>query len=182
MHSCRNGARSDDRTPRRQRGRYVRKEWAAKARNHSRVASALPHRAKASATRRNCDVPASGTNDDDLRQHKSDQSEDRRGEGDPPSMAVHDRLLGPHCAGTIETGLSWLMYGEGTSSRIGENPPYGMIGRIEETSASFEARSAPRSYPTSITGNRAFTTRSLRRSAQAANVRSSGRALAPFSY
>ncbi len=36
------------------------------------------------------------------------------------------------------------------SSRTGENPPYGMIGRIEETSASFEARSAPRSYPTPI--------------------------------
>ena len=34
------------------------------------------------------------------------------------------------------------------SSRTGENPPYGMIGRIEETSASFEARYAPRSYPT----------------------------------
>src|SRR5438477_12538435 len=34
------------------------------------------------------------------------------------------------------------------SSRTGENPPYGMIGEIEETSASFEARSAPRSYPT----------------------------------
>ena len=32
------------------------------------------------------------------------------------------------------------------SSRTGENPPYGMIGGIEETSASFEARSAPR-YP-----------------------------------
>src|SRR6516165_8539193 len=31
------------------------------------------------------------------------------------------------------------------SSRTGENPPYGMIGGIEETSASFEARSAPRS-------------------------------------
>src|SRR5271169_1850759 len=29
-----------------------------------------------------------------------------------------------------------------------ENPPYGMIGGIEETSASFEARFAPRSYPT----------------------------------
>ena len=28
------------------------------------------------------------------------------------------------------------------------NPPYGMIGRVEETSASFEARSAPRLYPT----------------------------------
>jgi len=38
------------------------------------------------------------------------------------------------------------------SSRTGENPPYGMIGRIEETSASFEARSAPRSYPTSTSG------------------------------
>ena len=34
------------------------------------------------------------------------------------------------------------------SSRTGENPPYGMIGRVEETSASFELRSAPRSYPT----------------------------------
>src|SRR5271163_3912728 len=34
------------------------------------------------------------------------------------------------------------------SSRIEENPPYGMIGGIEETSASCEARSAPRSYPT----------------------------------
>src|SRR5665811_1505115 len=31
------------------------------------------------------------------------------------------------------------------SSRTGENSPYGMIGGIEETSASFEARSAPRS-------------------------------------
>src|SRR5262250_2124679 len=38
------------------------------------------------------------------------------------------------------------------SSRTGENPPYGMIGRIEETSASYEARSAPRSYPTVVIG------------------------------
>src|SRR3984885_14070247 len=34
-------------------------------------------------------------------------------------------------------------------SRNGENSPYGMLGGIVETSASFEARSAPRSYPTS---------------------------------
>src|SRR5215831_8043055 len=34
------------------------------------------------------------------------------------------------------------------SSRIGENPPYGMRAGIEETSASCEARYAPRSYPT----------------------------------
>ena len=33
----------DDRTPRGQRGRHVRTERAAKARNHSGVASALPH-------------------------------------------------------------------------------------------------------------------------------------------
>ena len=33
-------------------------------------------------------------------------------------------------------------------TRLGENPLYGMIGGLEETSASFEARSAPRSYPT----------------------------------
>ncbi len=39
------------------------------------------------------------------------------------------------------------------SSRTGENSPYGMIGGIEETSASFEARSAPRSYPTRLCEN-----------------------------
>jgi len=33
-------------------------------------------------------------------------------------------------------------------SRTGENPPYGILGRTMETSASFEARSAPSSYPT----------------------------------
>jgi hypothetical protein len=40
------------------------------------------------------------------------------------------------------------------SSRTGENPQSGMIGGIVETSASFEARSAPRSYPTSPPTNR----------------------------
>jgi hypothetical protein len=35
--------RNDDRAPPGQRGRHVRKEWTAKARNHPRVASALPH-------------------------------------------------------------------------------------------------------------------------------------------
>src|SRR3954465_16052638 len=42
------------------------------------------------------------------------------------------------------------------SSRTGENPPYGMSGGIEETSASFEARSAPRSYPTEDRPTRAL--------------------------
>ena len=39
-------------------------------------------------------------------------------------------------------------------SRNGENSPYGMLGGIVETSASFEARSAPRSYPTRMRGRR----------------------------
>src|ERR1700756_4470304 len=34
---------NDVRTPRGPRGRHARKEWTAKARNHPRVASALPH-------------------------------------------------------------------------------------------------------------------------------------------
>ena len=33
-------------------------------------------------------------------------------------------------------------------SRTGENPPYGIPGRAMETSASYEARSAPSLYPT----------------------------------
>src|SRR6266851_3658792 len=33
-------------------------------------------------------------------------------------------------------------------SRTGENPPYGILGRAMETSASFEARYAPLLYPT----------------------------------
>jgi hypothetical protein len=33
-------------------------------------------------------------------------------------------------------------------SRTGENPPSGILGGMEETSASFEARYAPPSYPT----------------------------------
>jgi len=39
-------------------------------------------------------------------------------------------------------------------SRNGENSPYGMLGGIVETSASFEARSAPRSYPTHRAGKK----------------------------
>ena len=35
-------------------------------------------------------------------------------------------------------------------SRTGENPPYGILGGTMETSASFEARSAPSSYPTRL--------------------------------
>jgi hypothetical protein len=39
-------------------------------------------------------------------------------------------------------------------SRTGENPPYGILGGTMETSASFEARSAPSSYPTATQSSR----------------------------
>ena len=91
----------------------------------------------------------------------------------PTSKAAHDRMLNPTQCGIIEfttmcakdrhkPHTSRRMPGAGLnqwcagrccptcrpSSRIGENPPYGMIGRVEETSASYEARSAPQPYPT----------------------------------
>jgi hypothetical protein len=91
----------------------------------------------------------------------------------PTSMAAHVRAPLPTQCGITEIAstcakdrhkphISRCMPGAGLSrpcvgrccptcqpsSRIGENPPYGMIGRVEETSASFEARSAPRLYPT----------------------------------
>jgi hypothetical protein len=91
----------------------------------------------------------------------------------PTSKAAHERASLPTqcgiteivstCAkGRYKPNIRWCMPGAGLSrrmrgkvlpycqpsSRIGENPPYGMIGRVEETSASFEARTAPRLYPT----------------------------------
>ena len=94
--------------------------------------------------------------------------------GQSPTTAVHYRILSPdsereQCSdhemheGRKQTGRRSAHAGSRLklsdvpgrsrlirqpSSRTGENPPYGMIGGIEETSASFEARSAPRSYPT----------------------------------
>src|SRR6516162_2092275 len=95
----------------------------------------------------------------------------------PTSMAAHGRASHPTQCGITEVAsmcargrhkpnISRCMPGAGLSrscagrccptcrpsSRIGENPPYGMIGRVEETSASFEARSAPRLYPTERLG------------------------------
>ena len=115
--------------------------------------------------------------DDGARQHNLHPSEDPWGGGLPhlhggarsngrPDTAREYRNVTKCAKGghkpTISqcmpgAGLSWLVAGRRRSkcqpsSRIGENPPYGMMGRVEETSASFEARSAPRSYPTPISG------------------------------
>src|ERR1700676_5631551 len=52
----------------------------------------------------------------------------------------------PSDARRRRTGRPCLIYRPG--SRTGENPPYGILGRAMETSASFEARYAPLPYPT----------------------------------
>jgi hypothetical protein len=111
--------------------------------------------------------------DDGSRQHNSSKSEDPWGGGLPhlhggarsrvSPDTVREYWVASTCAkGRHKPNISRCMQGAGLSrqcagrccpkcqpsSRTGENPPCGMIGRVEETSASFEARSAPRSYPT----------------------------------
>jgi hypothetical protein len=111
--------------------------------------------------------------DDGPGQHNPDPSEDPWGCGASHFMAVHHRACGPGtngdpapaaectkggCKPAVASCMSGADLSEATAgkvpsesqpcSRIGENPPYGMRGGIEETSASCEARYAPRSYPT----------------------------------
>jgi ABC transporter substrate binding protein len=111
--------------------------------------------------------------DDGPGHYNPDLSEGPWGGGSTASKAVHDRIHGPTLCGITVAitkctkggckpdvgrrmpgaGLSCQSSGKAPlesqpSSRTGENPPYGMSGGIVETSASFEARSAPRSYPT----------------------------------
>jgi hypothetical protein len=96
-------------------------------------------------------------------------------EDDPTSTTVRDRALGPTQCGISDVAtkctkggrkpnicrcmlgavLSWRCLGRHRlrcqpCSRIGENPPYGMIGGIEETSAS--SRPDPRLDPTRLRG------------------------------
>jgi hypothetical protein len=79
---------SDDRAPRGHRERHAKKEWSAKARNHPRVASALPH-SEGIAYKLLCSEIAmcsrvgrmGSISDDGSRQHNSDKSEDPWGGG-----------------------------------------------------------------------------------------------------
>src|SRR5436305_14225066 len=96
-------------------------------------------------------------------------------EDDPTSTTVRDRVLGPTQCGISDVAtkrtkggrkpnicrcmlgavLSWRCLGRHRlrcqpCSRIGENPPYGMIGGIEETSAS--SKPDPRLDPTRQSG------------------------------
>ena len=96
-------------------------------------------------------------------------------EDDPTSATVRDRALGPTQCGISDVAtkctkggrkpnicrcmlgavLSWRCLGRHRlrcqpCSRIGENPPYGMTGGIEETSAS--SKPDPRLDPTRLRG------------------------------
>jgi hypothetical protein len=103
----------DDRTPRGHRGRHARKEWTAKARNHPRVASrsrtAKALRISRHAVKSQCARGWGGwgrLSDDGARQHKLHPSEDPWGGGLPPSVAAHDRTVGPTQRGNIEPSRS----------------------------------------------------------------------------
>jgi hypothetical protein len=111
--------------------------------------------------------------DDGPRQHNLDQSEGPWGGGLPhlhggarssgrPDTERANQTATRCAKGRHKPHISSRMPGAGLSgwvagrccpkcrpsSRTGENPPCGMIGRVEETTASFEARVAPRLYPT----------------------------------
>ena len=144
----------------------------------SRTAKAL--RISRSAVKSRCARGWGGwgrLSDDGSRQHNSSTSEDPWGGGYPTSKAVHERALVPTQRGITEVAtkcakgghkpnISRCMPGAVLSrrclgrhrlrcqpcSRIGENPPCGMIGRVEETSAS--SKPGPRLDLTRLRGAR----------------------------
>src|SRR5262249_15960504 len=75
----------------------------------------------------------------------------------PTRPAVHcPKKAAPSCVSTTWRGLPDLLFriasvpASALKSQTSKNSPYGMIGGIEETSASFEAPSSPQSYPTGV--------------------------------
>lgn len=108
--------------------------------------------------------------DDDPRQQLGSERGAPGAEDSPSSKAAHDRAVDPTQSGTIDhlrgarkadtNRTPASVCREQSAGRCcptclalqpyRENPPYGMIGRAEEATPSFEARVAPRSrlYPT----------------------------------
>jgi hypothetical protein len=69
-----------------------------------------------------------------------------------PSPPSEDQPDPNRCEGRTQTAQAGRPLLKGRPwSRTGENPPYGILGRTMETSASFEARYAPSFYPTICT-------------------------------
>ncbi len=166
------------------RRRHAKKEWFEKARIHSRVAKAFLHsegvtyKPITAKSRRACEWGGWGRiSVDEPGQHNPDRSEGPWGHWS--EVVVIHRASGPALTGATEyshddhegrtqTNCAMGMPGTGLTeaqkgrprlkrpplSRTGENPPYGMCGGLMETSASFEARSAPSAHPTiSLSGS-----------------------------
>jgi transposase len=73
---------------------------------------------------------------------------------DPMTGEVHEAHLFIAVLGASSYTYAEARWSETLPNRCGHfDKRYGMIGGIEETSASFEARSAPRSYPTRLCEN-----------------------------
>ena len=181
---CRNWFTCSRRDLRGLRRRHAKKERIEKARNHSRVAKAFPHsegvayKPNTVKSRRACEWGGWGRlSVDEPGQHNPDRSEGPWGHWS--EVVVIHRASDPGLTGIIEyshedhegrtqttrgtgmpgTGLTETRAGRRRLkcpplSRTGENPPYGMCGGLMETSASFEARSAPSAHPTiSLSGS-----------------------------
>jgi hypothetical protein len=76
-------------------------------------------------------------NGSDTERKTRDGCGEHEGGGKPGDVMIRRRKGRPR-----STGQPW--------SRTGENPPYGILGGAVETSASFEARSAPPPHPTPL--------------------------------
>ena len=168
---------NDDRTPRGQRGRHVRNEQRKPGTTRgsprrSRTAKASRISRRAVKSRCACEWGGWGRlSVDGPGQHNPASSEDPWGRWSIHRMAVQyiastDPTLGGSTLkheGRRQTGRRSAYAGSRLklinasgrsrlksqpSSRNEENSPCGMIGGIVETSASFEARSAPRFFPT----------------------------------
>jgi hypothetical protein len=109
---------TDHRALRGQRGRHARKEWPAKARNHSGVASALPH-SEGIAYKPPCGevamCPRVGRMGPVKRRPVGTREPDReRGplgrRATHPSTAVDQRVVGPTSSGRTE-GTTWSTKG-----------------------------------------------------------------------
>ena len=157
-------------------GRNVQRKLGTTRGSPRRSRTAKASRISRRATKSRCAHEWGGwgqLSDDGSRQHNSSKSEDPWGSGNPTyggarssqrPDTVRDNRWTTRCTkGGCKPDEAGVYVGSRLkraqhpgrrylkcqpSSRIGENPPYGMIGGIEETSASCEARSAPRSYPT----------------------------------
>ena len=169
--------KSSRKVPRGLRGRHVAKDHQRKLRTsggsprHRGTCTAKASRINRSAAKSRCACNWDGWGRLSVEgpgQNNPDRSEDPWGRATVVAgMAALQRTTGPTLSGDEQVESEEREGGRQTRwarqlgaslgrhlligrprSRTGENPPYGILGEAMETSASFEARSAPLPYPT----------------------------------